>query len=230
MRSPTVRKLTIILAGLIIVAGVIGATYHVERLRYQPQLDENLYLPSGRFVNEMALGYRNLVADGVWFSAVQYYGEYRQGEHDLNYFTGLIDIVTMLDPHFIFAYVFSALIVSEDIGDIEEAIDILKRGMAVNPTAWELPFEIAFLNFVNRVNYDLAARYFDLASRMPGAPEHVRRFAAFVYSKTERPEAAILLWEQYMEYTDDPYLKELAAGYVERLKTELVSDGVSDDD
>jgi hypothetical protein len=90
--------------------------------------------------------------------------------------------------------------------------------MGENPTSWRLPFEIGFLYYLHQVNFDMAARYFDLASRMPEAPERAKRFAAFVYWVAGQQASALKLWEEYAEYTENPYLKELAKSYVEKLK------------
>jgi tetratricopeptide (TPR) repeat protein len=206
------------LTGVIILAGLVFTTWRSQEYRHRPYLYESLYLPSGKFLEELSLGYKQVVADFVWCSAIQYYGEYRKGNHSLAYFEGLIDIVTKLDPHFIFAYIFGAWVVSEDMGDFARGADILRRGMSNNPTSWQLPFEIGFLNFTNRVDYDLAGRYLDLASRMPNAPERAKRFAAFVYAKGGEKDSSIRLWEAYKEYTDNPYLKEMAQRYIDKLK------------
>jgi hypothetical protein len=210
----------ILLSGAAVVLGLLLSTVWVQKYRYRPYLHEKLYLPSGKFVQELSLGYREVVADAVWLSAVQYYGDFRKGNHDLRYFSGLIDIVTTLDPHFTFAYLFGALVISEDVGAFEEGMNILKRGMSRNPTSWQLPFEIGFLNFVNRRDNALAARYFELASRLPGAPEYAGRFAAFVYSKAGDSGSSIRMWEEYKEHADDPFLKELAERYIEKLNKE----------
>jgi hypothetical protein len=206
------------ITGALFLAGVVFATARTQEYRYRPYLHESLYLPTGDVLNEASLGYKQLVADLVWFSAVQYYGEYREGDHSLAYFEGLIDIVTTLDPHFIFAYIFGAWVLSEDQGEFERGADILRRGMAKNPASWELPFEIGFLNFTHRVDYKIASRYLDLASRMPNAPERARRFAAFVYQRAGEEDSAIRLWQAYKEYTDDPYLKEMADRYLKKLE------------
>jgi len=220
MKAPLRSNPAILLVGTAVVAGLVLSTVWVQKYRYRPYLHEKLYLPSGKFVREFSLGYREVVADAVWLSAVQYYGDFRKGNHDLRYFSGLIDIVTSLDPHFTFAYLFGALVVSEDAGSFDEGMDILKRGISRNPTSWQLPFEIGFLNFVNRRDNALAARYFELASRLPGAPEYVERFAAFVYSKAGDSGSSIRIWEEYKEHADDPFLKELAERYIEKLNQE----------
>jgi hypothetical protein len=215
--------------GLALVSGLAFATARVNAFRFRPYLHESLYLPSGKFIKEVSLGYRQLAADLVWLSAVQYYGGFRKGDHDLRYFQGLIDLVTTLDPNFVFAYVFGAIVVSEDLGAFNEGADMLKCGMAANPTAWELPFEIGFLSYVNHVDNTLAARYFDLASRMPEAPESTERFAAFVYAKAGDDATSVRLWEAYKESTDNPILRELADRYIEKIKNSNVREGMTSD-
>jgi hypothetical protein len=219
MRAFLRRNGAWVVVGLIASAGLGLSTAHVQKYRYRPYLHEKLYLPSGKFAQQISLGYREIAADVVWLNAVQYYGDFRKGNHDLRYFRGLIDIVTALDPHFIFAYVFGALVVSEDLGAFDEGMEILKAGIAENPTSWKLPFEIGFLNFVNRRDQAVAARYFELASKMPGAPEYAKRFAAFVYSKAGDDASSIRLWEEYVRHADDPLLKELAERYIAKLKS-----------
>ena len=216
------RKPAVVILGVVLVAGLCASTLHIRQHRFRPYLHEALYLPSGKLVKELSLGYKTAVADLVWFSAIQYYGNFRLGNHALTYFKGLIDIIVTLDPHFTFAYIFGAMVVCEDLDAFDEGMEILKKGIANNPTSWELPFEIAFLNFVNRRDLEMSGRYFNLASRMPGAPEKAIRFAAFVYSKAGMANSSLKLWEEYRDYTDNPFLKELATRYIDKLKAELV--------
>lgn len=223
------RTLVSYFFGVLTLIGLATSTIWIDKYQYRPSVHENLYLPSGKLVEQVSLGYREVVADFVWLSAVQYYGDFRRGDHDLRYFRGLIDIVTTLDPHFIFAYVFGALVMSEDVGSFEEGTEILKRGMAQNPTCWELPFEIGFLNFVNRRDNAVAAKYFELASNMPNAPEYTERFAAFVYSKAGYGESSIRIWEEYKERTDDPFLKELADRYIEKIRQSMTTEKATTD-
>ncbi len=211
-------KVKFILTGLIIMAGLVVSISLTRRYNYRPHMNDSLYLPSGKFISEASLGYRQLAADFVWLSAVQYYGEYRLDKHDLSYFEGLINIVTTLDPHFVFAYIFSALVVSSDMGAFDKGVEILRRGMQHNPTSWKLPFEIGFLYYVDAGNPDLAGRYFELASRLPDSPEMAQRFAAFVYSKAGRQDNSIRMWQELLENTDEPYMRELAERYLEKLK------------
>jgi hypothetical protein len=218
MSTATRRKLLTAAVFSAVLAGAAVTTDHVKRYNVRPYLYDNLYLPSGKFLEQVSLGYNQIVADVIWHQAIQYYGGYRKELHDLVYFEGLIDLVTDLDPHFIFPYVFGAVVMSQDMGSFESGIRMLRKGMHHNPNSWELPFEIGFLNFVDAGDHDMAARYFDLASRLPGAPEHTLRFAAFVYSKAGHDELSIRMWEELKESTEEPYMRELAERYLKKLR------------
>jgi hypothetical protein len=209
------------LVGPVLVAALGFTTAHVQEFRVRPYLHANLYLPSGRFVEQASLGYKELAADWVWFRAVQYYGGYAKSYHDLTYFTGLIDIVTDLDPHFIFPYVFAGVVVSQDMGDMGRAVSILEKGMYQNPGSWELPFEIGFLYYVGLQDAARAARYFDLAARLPGGGDRPRRFAAFVHSQAGHAETSIRMWEELARTTDQPYMRDMAERYIARLRSQL---------
>jgi hypothetical protein len=219
MRRLYKGRIKFILISLFIITGCVFSTIKASNYNYRPYLHDTLYLPSGMFISHTSLGYKQIVADFVWFTAVQYFGDFRKGNHDLTYFKGLIDIVTELDPHFLFGYTFGALVICEDAGAFDDGIAILKKGMAHNPTSWELPFEIGLLNYIDRKNYDIAARYFHLASKLPGCPPRAQRFAAFVYSKAGHEEISVRMWEEILESSDEPLMRDLAERYLRKLNT-----------
>jgi len=213
--------------GMLVVAALVFATIWVQPFVARPYLHTNLYLPSGRFVQQASLGYHELAADMVWFQAVQYYGGYRKSEHDLAYFSGLIDIVNELDPHFVFPYVFGAVVMAQDLGDLDRGIHMLKRGMRNNPSMYELPFEIGFLYYTIARDDSAAARYFDLASRLPGGKERAGRFAAFVYSRAGHTATSMRMWQEIAQDPDEqPYMRDMARHYLEKLKRESASQRV----
>jgi len=193
----------------------------VEDISHKKHRLEVLYLPSGQFMEQASLGYKNLAADILWFKTVQYYGGYRMGENDLALFKHLVEVITDLDPQFVFAYQFGALIIAEDLGYFEEGIEFLEKGMWNNPTNWWMPFELGFLHYVDAGDYETAARYFRLASQMPGAGEITRRFAAFVVAKAGHIETSIAMWKELARTTENEYIREIAGWYIEKLEAQL---------
>ena len=220
------KRTTVEIAVLVLVlALVLVSARSVEELSAEKRRLETLYLPSGEFLDQASLGYRNLVADILWMKTVQYYGGYRLGHNDLALFTHLIDVITDLDPQFVFAYLFGGLVIAEDLGYFEEGMAFIKKGIENNPTDWWLVFELGFLNYVYARDFDMAAHYFRLASRLPGADQITMRFAAFVSAKAGHTETSIVMWEELSRTSDNPHIRQLAKNYMEKLKVELKSDG-----
>jgi tetratricopeptide (TPR) repeat protein len=214
------RTLLELAVAVAIVALFIAASCNIEGLSEEKRQLEVLYLPSGEFLSQASLGYRNLVADVLWFKTIQYYGGYRTGENDLALFSHLVNVITELDPQFVFAYLFGGLVIAEDLGYFEEGIAFIRKGIENNPTDWWLVFELGFLHYVYARDFEAAARYFQLASRLPGAGEITKRFAAFVAARAGHTRTSIAMWEDLARTSENPKIKELAKRYIEKLETE----------
>lgn len=204
--------------GVVLLAVLVVATARVQPYRSRPYLYDNLYLPSGKFIEQTSLGYRQLAADLVWFQVVQYFGGYAKNQHSLDYFNGLIDIVTELDPHFVFPYIFGAVVMAEDMNNLERGITLLRKGMHANPQQWLLPFEMGFLTYIVHGDASTAVHYFSLAAKLPGGGDRAKRFAAFAAGKSGHAQTSIRMWEELERTTDQPYMKEMARRYIEELR------------
>ncbi len=215
------RRTIEIVVAVMLLLGLFYSARGVEVLSQKNYKLDVMYLPSGRFIQEISLGYRNLAADILWFKTVQYYGSYRMGENDLALFNHLVDVITDLDPQFTFAYLFGALIIAEDLGYFEEGIKFLKKGIRNNPDDWWLMFEMGFLYYVDARDYTAAMLCFRRAARIPGADEMADRFAAFVAAKGGHTETSIAMWEELARTSENPHIRDLAERYIEKLKGEL---------
>ena len=214
MRGRLVQTI-IALSALFILFEASRAVEDLSRKKHEMEV---LYLPSGKFIEQATLGYHDLAADLLWFKTVQYYGGYRMGENDLALFKHLITVITDLDPQFVFAYVFGALIIAQDLGRLDDGVVFLEKGIANNPTDWWLPFELGFLYYVNARDYARALACFEKAARLPGAQPIAARFAAFVAGKAGYTETSIAMWEELARETDNAYVRELAQRYVRELR------------
>jgi len=128
------RLATSLFAVLLVVlfAGTVLCRSQVEKLRgKEVTLEEVLYMPSGKSVKRLSLGYSSLLADIYWTRAVQYFGDksnQRSMQYDLLY--PLLDITTDLDPHLIVTYEFGSLFLSqpppEGAGQPEKAVALVE--------------------------------------------------------------------------------------------------------
>jgi len=208
---------------LSVVALAAAVTGLLGRLEARPQAraDERLWLPSGLFLRESTVGFRETAADALWFQVVQYYGEYRHGRHDLAYFNGMIRGVTTLDPRFLEAYRFGALVLATDMRDVAGGVDLLRRGIQANPGRAMLPFEVGFLHWVLTRDYARAAVWFDAAARAPDADDFTRRFAAFAHKRAGQLEVSYVLWRNLRDTTSDPGMRDLAERMMAKIEPQL---------
>jgi len=193
------------------LAASAGFLYLNDRLPGADRYDEELmYFPSGRFLKEASIGHEMLVADLAWLRAIQYYGKHRQTDQDYNMAGHIFDVVTTLDPYFRNAYVFGALVLAQDAGEVERGLDLLHKGIVKLPEEWMLPFETGFIYYICKADMAQAHRWFMQAAKLPGHPESVERFAAFTAARTGDLETALELWIELYESTDNPYVKQMA--------------------
>ncbi len=206
--------------GLAMTACLLGGAAWIETAA-RPRLDrireeELLYYPSGFMVRQAALGYENAAADIAWLRGIQYYGEHRLTDQKYDLIGHVMDIVTDLDPAFVQPYVFGAFVLGQELKQPERGLELLTRGMRANPENWRLAFEAGFLHYVCRRDYAAAARFFTLASRIPGHEPYAERFAAFANQRAGNVDVAVLLWKQVLA-TGNKYMQEVARRELSRL-------------
>ena len=214
MRRP--RQLLLVLVAGLLACGSVGSLKALEDVPRGSGSGEKLYVPSGHYLRQAVLGFREMAADYLWFQTVQYYGAYRRGEHDLGYYRGLLDAVCRLDPHFVEAYRFGSLVLAMDLRDRPGAVDVLKRGIQNNPDNWVLPFEVGFVYYVLDQDFPRAACWFDAAADSPDATDFARRFAAFCHKRAGDTEVSLLLWRNLYETTSNPAMRDLAERMIGR--------------
>src|SRR5882672_10666410 len=102
------RIVTIVSAVLFLAlfTGSIFSLREVDAVRgKEATLEEVLYLPSGKMVKRLSLGYSSLLADIYWTRAVQYFGgRFGQKSKRFDLLYPLLDITTDLDPQLLEAY------------------------------------------------------------------------------------------------------------------------------
>jgi tetratricopeptide (TPR) repeat protein len=207
---------------LVALAVVMVGTLRVFDGREEGDLQqERLYFPSGNFLVESTLGFREATADYLWFRFVQYYGSYAKGQNDFRYFDVLIDGITKLDPQFEEAYYFASLICWSSFGDIERSVEMLKRGILANPDKAKLPFQIGFIYYVMEHDYPRASYWFEVAGRCSDATDKEPRFAAFARYKAGDDRVSLALWENLYSSTDSQHMKDLAVKMIEKLTRKL---------
>ena len=209
------------LAALVIAATTAGALHALDREQASVDGGERLYFPSGAFLVESSLGFREVMADWLWFRFIQYYGDYKAGRNDMRYLDLLVDSITRLDPQFTQAYHLASLIYWSDFGRIEKSHDILRRAILHNPDHAGLQFQVGFMHYVMERDYPRAAHWFEMASRCSDATAREQRFAAFARYRAGDERVSLALWEDLLQNSQSPQMRELAEKMIRKLKRKL---------
>lgn len=176
-----------------------------------------LWLQSPDATRRIMLSFTDLAADVYWTRAVVHYGGERRshatsGRYALLY--PLLDMTTTLDPHFDVAARMGAIFLSEGYpggpGRPDQALALLQKGLRSDPDRWQYKHDIAFVHYWWLKDYVAAAREFDEASQLPGAPPWLRTMAAVTLTKGGDRESARKMWSELLATADLDWLREAA--------------------
>jgi hypothetical protein len=217
------------LAAILLVvffAGSIVSRRVVEKQRgAESTLEEVLYLPSGKMVKKLSLGYSALLADIYWTRAVQYFGAKHlkhSQRYDLLY--PLLEITTDLDPKLTVAYEDGAVFLSQKppggAGQPDKAVTLVEKGIRANPEYWRLDFILGFVHYIDRHDPVAAQAAFEKGSKVPGAPPWMKVMAARMAERSRDINTSIALWQAVLDTTSDQNLKDGAQLHLKSLLAE----------
>ena len=188
-------------------------------------LGEVLYVPSGKILRRLSLGHEGLLANIYWTRVVQYFGRKRLGHETRFELLGpLLRITTELDPHLVIAYRFGAIFLAEKApggaGQPEEALQLLRRGIAANPDYWRLWQDVGFVYYWDLKDYQSAARAFKAGSERPGAMPWMKALAATVSSEGGDIRTSHLLWSEIYRQADNDQIRKSAEEHLLALQAQ----------
>lgn len=194
----------------VVLLGALAATlqFKVDRAAPPtPALDKVLYLPAGSYLKESALGYEQAWADLLWLRTIGYYSDQVTEAGKFTYLYHMLDIITTLDPRFLYPALFGGVTLSLDLGRADLANKILKKAMHAHPDVWKIPFLIGFNAYFVDQDAFTAAQFIDRASRLPGSPGYLKGFASRLYVHGGDKARALEFLGEVIEQTEDPALR-----------------------
>ena len=207
----------------VLIIVILGLAYRIDKTRSPHELiGELTYFPSGTAIRAISMGFHAPLSDLVWLRFIQYYGEHRMTDARFDLLYHILDILTTLDGRFLYAYTLGSLMLTHDAQRPDQAHQLLRKGMRLNPDEWRLPFIYGFINYTFLAEYPAARTYFRIASTKPDAPDVAQRWAAFVtYFKLGDLRTALALWIDLYNSTENPEEKTIATYYIGKIKTKL---------
>jgi tetratricopeptide (TPR) repeat protein len=217
------RRQSVLLA-LVVLLGlgaVVGVSRWIEQNR--PPIDaaleeEKLYV-TGAAARRMSLSFNGLIADWYWMRSLQYVGRKiinQPGDVqlddlqalDLKLLYPLLDTATTLDPQFTAAYEYGGVVLPA-IND-EDAIKLLRKGMANNPSHWRFHQYLGYI-YWKRGDFKTASAVYAEGARIPGVPSWMQQMSARMEAEGGSRAMAREMYERMMNESDDEQVKEMAA-------------------
>lgn len=193
-----------------ILGGVVFLQHELDqRLDHTREKTAQLRLMvRGESLKPALLGFNHLGADFLWLQIIQVLGNKEMRQEDHEWLHHALNVVTTLDPHYVYAYDIGGLALTEIAGRVDWGNELLEKGIAVNPTAWRLPFQLGFNQFFYQQDYVHAAESMVLAARLPGRPAYVPELAARLYVQGKRPELALQFLRAMLSETHDEQTRQ----------------------
>jgi hypothetical protein len=219
----------------VLMAGV-GWLQGVRDRDYPPfaEVEESLTLTSGTTLRRLTIAWQALAADLYWIRAVQHYGGAKlalasggrtpevAGERRYALLYPLLDITTSLDPRFNIAYRFGAIFLAEGYpagpGRPDLAVALLEKGLRERPDKWEYMQDIGFVYYWWVRDYAKAARWFQQAANVPGAPWWLRSLAATTLTQGGDRRSSRLMWESIRQTAENDWLRREAERRLAQLR------------
>ena len=217
------RNNSLVLPVLMIVAGMaatilLGLWLETRTAQHVTTAnEESLYL-SGSTVKNLSLGFNGLVADWYWMKSLQYVGRkvlnYDKpiqmddlSELKLSQLYPLLDQTTTIDPAFLEAYKYGAVILPAV--NNEQAIKLLEKGITANPSAWILYHHLGYI-YWQQGDFTRSSELYHRASTLSGAPEWLGAMSARMAAEGGSRDTARRMYEQIRDETGDQNIRIMA--------------------
>jgi len=218
--------LTSLLITLVIVYSLFVLQVRIDDERQSwNQEEELMYLPSGKVLKIVSLGFDEVVADILFIRMIDYFGKHSSSDRTYVWLYHMADLVTDLDPKFRFPYIFAGLMLNLEANQFDNARKIIIKGMNQFPNNWYFPFTLGINYFFHDGDFLRAADSLEDASKLPDAPDYLIGFAKKLRKKAATKEEAL----DFLKHLDEVFGDEsISAILKERIK-EIEERGVAYD-
>ena len=172
------------------------------------------------------LGLRRLAADIAMVRLLIYYGSSEAMADDLNppkgvtLYPGILpraQEILSLDPSFSYVRFYAAGALAFNLGRPDEAIELLREGLILDPDNSKYKAYIAAIAFSQKGDARQAVEALSPYLNSPKTPSMIKNVAAFIYLRLKKWPQAAELYQELLKSKDAGYRKE-AKKMLEKIK------------
>lgn len=188
-------KLVLLTAAVLLFGSSVAVGVRLEADRQEAPETDILFLPAGKHVKHLTVGYDNVLADMLYIWSIQHYTDFSR-EARYPFLLHTFDVITDLDPQFIDAYTIGALTIVAEGKDMDKATWLLHKGMVNNPDDYLLPLDAGYYYRDTFKDPRKAAYYFGIAASRPNAPNYIKRLCAGMTDRAGDKRTSYELWKR----------------------------------
>ena len=215
------NRTQLIISGAAIVLGfaaIFGLGNFLEKalVPFPEDFDDGDLAINGSRLKGFALGMEGLIADWYWVRSLQYIGDKMiksgsdfQNIDDLSVLNPrllypYLETATDLDPHFIAAYSYGAIVLPAI--DPTKAIAITEKGIANNPNEWRLYQHLGYIYW--RIgNYEKAAATYEKGSEIADAAPFMKMMAASMLTEGGSRDTSRKIFQRMLDDSDEQNIR-----------------------
>lgn len=207
----------------------------------EPQNREVLLLPRLEVYESFSLGYRNALAELLWFKINNYFGKHFQGSKNYPWLNHMCQLILKLDSNPTHTFEFCASMLAYEAKDTAAAIAILDEAVKAHPKVWKFWFLRGFFYSYLLKDKEKAAEDYKVVGTLEGVPDGILRVTIertartilelisnleAIYSSTQNTKVREVLLEKIRRARltrDLEFLEEAQKKHVEKLGKGAVS-------
>jgi pentatricopeptide repeat protein len=214
------QAVALAIAGAALVGALAASRGLQARGAARTETAQPIFFPRAEILRPALLGFTSLAADLAWIRTVQYFGSRIEGQERFPQLYPFVDLTTSLDPHFLDAYQHGGLFLVI-ARQYPNAIAIYEKGIAANPSAWQLPHDLGRLYFLELHDYQKAIQWWEITDHLPGRPHYIPRFLIRLQAKLGHVETALELWQEMLDHSENEAIREIARREIRKLRSEM---------
>jgi len=197
-------------AGLALLVALTGS--RLDRVTQADALDQApVYLPKAAYLQPIALGWRNVLADAIWFRTISYFGQHYRTNRTYPWLATMCDLVTDLDPRAFHVYRFAGAILPWEAHQVDAGMRLLEKGVTQFPDSWVLHYFLGFNAFFFQNDNARALAELRTAAALPDAHPSIARLTAVLAAQQYGPEATLAFLSEMQRDVDSNDIRQVLA-------------------
>ena len=191
------------------------------------QQRELLFVPDPDLARSVSLGYRNVLADILWFKTISYFGTHIEGDHNIRHLDTFCSSILALNPKAQHVSLFCAQMLAWELKNPQRAREFLTLSIQHYPDDWMLYYLRGFFSL--HFSGDKRNAQIDLtkAASFEDSPAIIKRLAASQIASLDGDEQAVIFLDILISRTSNEATRASLQQRRNDLMAKLRTDGAN---